>query len=75
MKNEILEMLLKINPYEEITENTLLLEEGIIDSLALLLLIAEIEKKYDIKIPFDELQIEDFETIDKIEQLIKEKQK
>lgn len=74
MKNEILEMLLKINPYEEITENTLLLEEGIIDSLALLLLIAEIEKKYDIKIPFDELQIEDFETIDKIEQLIKEKQ-
>ena len=73
MEQEIIEMLSQINPYEEVTETTLLLDEGILDSLALLLLISELEKKYAIQIPFEKLQLEDFQTVQTIVQFLKKK--
>lgn len=72
MEQEIIELLSQINPYEDVEETTHLLEEGILDSLALLLLISELEKKYSIKISFENLQLEHFQTVGTIVKFLKE---
>lgn len=66
MQNEILEMLKDINPYVEIDIDTNLFEEDILDSMGLLVLITELEKKYDVNIPLDDLQLENFECVNNI---------
>ena len=73
MEQEIMELLSQINPYEEIEETTRLLEEGVLDSLALLLLISELEKKYPVKIDFEHLKLENFETVETIVEFLQEK--
>lgn len=70
LKKQILDILKEINPYEEIDENSLLIEEGIIDSLSFFVLISELENKFQIHIPEDRLQLEQFENIGKIEELV-----
>lgn len=71
MEQEIITILKGINPYIEINVNSRLLEEEILDSTGILLLITELEQKYGVEIPFENLQIEDFETIFSIIKLIK----
>lgn len=72
MNEKILEILQEINPYEEINEESRLIEDAILDSLTLVLLIAEIEEAFQVKIPEDKLQPELFENIPMIAQLIEE---
>ena len=45
MEQEILHILQEINPYMEIETDTKLLEEEILDSMEILLLISELEDK------------------------------
>ena len=49
MEQEILHILQEINPYMEIETDTKLLEEEILDSMEILLLISELEDKYQIQ--------------------------
>lgn len=72
MSEKILEILREIEPYEEIDEASSLIEDGILDSLTLVLLINEIESEFQIKIPEDKLQPELFENVPKIVELINE---
>lgn len=72
MSEKILEMLREIEPYEEIDETSSLIEDGILDSLTLVVLISEIESAFQIKIPEDRLQPELFENVPKIVELINE---
>lgn len=65
-----MEILREINPYEDISPDTKLIEEGILDSLTLMLLVSMIEKEFEIKVPEDMLQISNFETIDNIIQML-----
>ena len=65
MEQEILHILQEINPYMEIETDTKLLEEEILDSMEILLLISELEDKYQIQIPLESLQLEDFQDIDR----------
>ena len=60
MEQEILHILQEINPYMEIETDTKLLEEEILDSMEILLLISELEDKYQIQIPLESLQLEYF---------------
>jgi acyl carrier protein len=71
MRQAIIDIIKEINPYEDIDENSLLIDEGILDSLTLVILINELEEKFNIKIPEDNLQPEMFETVSKIEDLVK----
>lgn len=50
-------------------ENLLL--SGLLDSLAVMSLVAHIEDTFDIKIPFGDVLIENFETIDAIASYLK----
>lgn len=70
MKEKILEILKEINPYEDIDEESRLIEDGILDSLTLVILISELETVFTVKIPEDKLQPELFENVTKIEELI-----
>lgn len=63
MEETIIEILKELNPYVELTAETKLLEEAVLDSLAILALIDELEGRYGVEIPLDKLQIEDFQTI------------
>lgn len=72
MKEKILDILKEINPYEEIDETTRLIEDEILDSLTLVLLINELEAAFDIRVPDDRLQPECFENVPKIVALVRE---
>lgn len=72
MSEKILEILREIEPYEEIDETSSLIEDGILDSLTLVVLISEIESAFQIKIPEEKLQPELFENVPKIVELINE---
>ena len=71
MEQEILHILQEINPYMEIETDTKLLEEEILESMEILLLISELEDKYQIQIPLESLQLEDFQDILSITKLVK----
>lgn len=43
-----------------------LLEEGLIDSLGLISLIAELEREFDFELALDSLDIDDFRTVERI---------
>ena len=71
MEQEILHILQEINPYMEIETDTKLLEEESLDSMEILLLISELEDKYQIQIPLESLQLEDFQDILSITEFVK----
>ena len=66
MEEKILTILRDINPYVDIDRTSELIEEEILDSMGLLLLITELEKEYQIEISLDDLQADDFENLDNI---------
>ena len=70
MEERILAFISELNPYEEVGVDTQLLDDGILDSLTLVVLIEELEGEYGINIPEEMLQPERFETVRKIAELI-----
>lgn len=71
MQNEILDILKDINPYVEIDVLTNLYEGDVLDSMGILILITELEKKYNINIPLDILQLENFKNVNNIVEFVK----
>ncbi len=70
MDKEIIGILNEINPYVEINCDSKLVEEQILDSLGILVLIAELEAKYNVQIPLETIQIDDFADISGIVKLL-----
>lgn len=70
MKEKIFEILEEICPFETIEEDTLLIEMGILDSLAIVTLIERIEDELDIEIEEEDIVPENFITINSILKLI-----
>ena len=70
MKDKIVEILREINPYVKIDIDTDLYEE-VLDSLAIMVLINNVEEEYNIKIPMDEIELDDFSSVASIEAMIK----
>lgn len=61
----------ELNPYVDIDENTQLVEEGIIDSMMLFGVVTACEDVFNVEIPDDEINKENFATLGAIEKLIK----
>lgn len=59
----VINCITEIEPYEDIDENTELIESGILDSLNIALLVTKLEEVLNIDIPIDELEEENFITI------------
>ncbi len=52
-----------------------LIESGLLDSLALVELLFEIERRFEVDLSLDELEIENFRTVDRISQFITSQRK
>lgn len=68
---KIIEILHFIKPYEEIEIETDLFEEGILDSLSLLIFITRLEEEYKVTISIEKLKREDFCSVNKIRDFLK----
>lgn len=53
-----------------VTDETPLLEQGLLDSLALMRLIAFLERRYGLELPEEEITPENFGTLSSIRELI-----
>jgi acyl carrier protein len=58
---------------DELDENTLLIEEELIDSLGIMAMVSFIEAHWNVEIGAEEVLIENFETITAIESLVRSK--
>jgi len=47
-----------------------LLETGLVDSVRIVELVLEIEQRFDVSLPFEELEIEDFRTVPRLAERI-----
>lgn len=73
MEQVISEIIVEINPFDEFNIDTDLFGEGILDSLSLIVLIEEIEKKLCITILEEDITIENFYSIRTIIKLLDSK--
>lgn len=69
MVQKILELLQEINPYESIKEDTLLIEDGILDSVGVVTLVSLLEEEFEIEIPGEEMTPENFTTVAAVQKL------
>tara|TARA_B100000963_G_scaffold264724_1_gene232890 strand:- start:3396 stop:3635 length:240 start_codon:yes stop_codon:yes gene_type:complete len=70
IKKIVLDLVKKVGDNQNITEKSLLLDEGWIDSLSTITLLSELENKFSIEIETEELSHENFNTIENISKLI-----
>lgn len=70
---KVTEMIADIQPYIEFDENTNLLEDDILDSVSVLLLVQELEDEFTITIEMDEVTGENFINILSVVKLIQNK--
>ena len=70
IKDYIIQEFMFDQPNAELTDDQLLLADGIIDSLGIFTLIAFIEQQFGLKIGPEDVILENFESVNKIKALI-----
>ncbi len=75
MEEEIVELIVKWTGYEKLRENKYvdLLEEDILDSLAFIEIITELEEEFDIEIQPTQVPQDTWRSVDNIVKMVKEK--
>lgn len=73
MKEKIIDIIIKLTDYEELRNNTNvnLIEEDILDSLAFIELICELENEFDVEIQPTQVPKDTWNSVDNIVQMIK----
>jgi len=61
--------------FSKVETNDSLWESSILDSITVVELATDVESEFGIDIPFDEIIVENFETLDRLIAYIKKKQK
>ena len=69
----IIEKLEEATGIDEITEDSALFDEEILDSLSILYLVTEIETEYRVQIPLEEVTESHFSTVNRIVEYLNEK--
>lgn len=67
---KVKEMLEEMNPYVEITADTKLLEEGVLDSMAIFAFVTDLEDEFGIEVPDDAVAKSNFATMEMIVSLV-----
>lgn len=70
MREKVLSILTEILPGIDFTISETMVDDGILDSLAITSIIAEISMEFAIDVPFEELESKNFNSIDSIIALI-----
>jgi len=73
MKDFLIEKIEEI-AFETVDENDSLWESRVLDSITIVELAVEIETEFDIKIGFDEIIVDNFETLGRLINFVKSKQ-
>ena len=72
MEKFIIDKIEEITFTEVITTDSLW-EEKVLDSISIVELVVELEKEYNINVPFNEIVTENFETVERIVSYLKSK--
>ena len=67
---KIRDIIIELQPYVEFEHNTNLLEEDVLDSVSILVLIQEMEELFGIVIDPEEITENNFKTLDNIVELV-----
>lgn len=70
MKDKIHEIIEDVRPDIEYNEDTLLIDEGLLDSFDIVNVVLELSEEFDIEIGVEEVVPENFNTIDAITKLV-----
>lgn len=70
MKEQILELLRREVPEVDFTESDALVDDGILDSLAITQLIATLTMEYGIAVPYEELNEQNLNSLDGITAMV-----
>ena len=67
---KIILLLGEVKPYEEINEETKLIDDKILDSMSVLVFVTLLEDNLDIEVPDEEITRDNFANVGTIEELI-----
>jgi acyl carrier protein len=70
MKQQIIEILTDLRPEFDFNENVDFIEEGMLDSFDIVMLVNSLDEKFGVSIDGMEILPENFSSIEKIEQLL-----
>lgn len=70
MKDRIKEIIEDVRPDIEYNEDSLLIDEGLIDSFDAVNLVLDLNEEFNINIGVEEVTPENFNTVDSIEKLV-----
>ena len=74
MKEQIIEILSEICPGVDFETETALIDDGLVDSLAIVSIVTELMDAFDVEISVEDLQPENFNSVDAIAELIQRAQ-
>lgn len=72
MKEQLLKILNELRPDVDFESETALVTDGILDSFDIVSLVAELNGEFDVTIGVDDLEPENFDTVDAMLQLLNE---
>ena len=70
MKENVLEVLRSIRPDVDFESEEKLIDDGVLDSFDIITIVSELNEQFDIDITADELEPENFNTLDAIVSLV-----
>lgn len=70
MREQLISILEGLRPAVDFETETKLIDEGILDSFDLVSLIGEINDTFDVEVSFDDIEPENFNSVDAMEKLI-----
>ena len=75
MTEIIIELIREMCPYEQITEDTELIESGILNSLSIVSLVTQLEDEFEVEIADDTVTAKNFSTVLEIVRLVEKSPK
>ena len=70
MKERVLALVKEVLPQIDFEASNALVDDGILDSLAIVTLVSELSMEFDISIPYEEIEPNNFNSLDAICSLV-----